>query len=95
MLPPGLSFNAISAKALKAGEQARLPRAYWDWQDMLTSNANGYFPYTPATNLLYGLHEAIAMLLEEGLPRVFARHQRHAHWKAKAGDAAAKALSLG
>ncbi|MCX7275162.1 MAG: aminotransferase class V-fold PLP-dependent enzyme [Burkholderiales bacterium] len=78
MLPPGLSFNAISAKALKAGEQARLPRAYWDWQDMLTSNANGYFPYTPATNLLYGLHEAIAMLLEEGLPRVFARHQRHA-----------------
>ena len=78
MLPPGLSFNAVSERALKASEQARLPRSYWDWQDMLGPNANGFFPYTPATNLLYGLHEAIAMLLEEGLPAVFARHERHA-----------------
>ncbi len=78
MLPPGLSFNAISQKALQASTSARLPRSYWDWQEMLTSNAHGYFPYTPATNLLYGLHEAIAMLLEEGLPAVFARHERHA-----------------
>ena len=59
MLPPGLSFNAISAKALAASEHARLPRAYWDWKEMLASNATGYFPYTPATNLLYGLHEAL------------------------------------
>jgi alanine-glyoxylate transaminase/serine-glyoxylate transaminase/serine-pyruvate transaminase len=78
MLPPGLSFNAISAKALKASESAKLPRSYWDWQDMLGPNAQGFFPYTPASNLLYGLHEAIAMLQEEGLPQVFARHQRHA-----------------
>ncbi len=78
MLPPGLSFNAISAKALEATKQAGLPRAYWDWNEMLASNANGFFPYTPATNLLYGLHEAIAMLLEEGLANVFARHRRHA-----------------
>jgi len=76
MLPPGLSFNAISDKAIKASEQARLPRSYWDWQDMLDANKNGVFPYTPATNLLYGLREAIAMLLEEGLDAVFARHQR-------------------
>jgi len=78
MLPPGLSFNAIGPKALAASKQARLPRSYWDWGEMLASNANGFFPYTPATNLLYGLHEAIAMLLDEGLPRVFERHQRHA-----------------
>jgi alanine-glyoxylate transaminase/serine-glyoxylate transaminase/serine-pyruvate transaminase len=78
MLPPGLSFNAISQKALQASATARLPRAYWDWHDMLASNANGFFPSTPATNLLYGLHEAIAMLLEEGLSNVFARHERHA-----------------
>lgn len=78
MLPPGLSFNAISAKALAAAETATLPRAYWDWRDMLAANANGWFPYTPATNMLYGLHESIAMLLEEGLPNVFARHARHA-----------------
>ncbi len=76
MLPPGLSFNAVSARALEAAKTARLPRAYWDWSDMLASNANGYFPSTPATNLLYGLHEAIAMLEEEGLPNVFARHRR-------------------
>ncbi|MCO5107686.1 MAG: aminotransferase class V-fold PLP-dependent enzyme [Burkholderiaceae bacterium] len=78
MLPPGLSFNAISAKALEASKQARLARSYWDWAEMLGPNASGFFPYTPATNLLYGLHEAISMLLEEGLPNVFARHRRHA-----------------
>ena len=78
MLPPGLSFNAISKKALAASEHATLPRAYWDWHDMLTVNQNGYFPYTPATNLLYGLHEALAQMHEEGLDNIFARHQRHA-----------------
>lgn len=78
MLPPGLSFNAISAKALEQTARARLPRAYWDWRDMLAVNEKGYFPYTPATNLLYGLHEAIEMLKAEGLPAVFARHKRHA-----------------
>ena len=78
MLPPGLSFNAISDKALAAARAGGMPRSYWDWQEMLTPNATGYFPYTPSTNLLYGLEEAIAMLLEEGLPNVFARHDRHA-----------------
>ncbi|WMD21763.1 aminotransferase class V-fold PLP-dependent enzyme [Achromobacter seleniivolatilans] len=78
MLPPGLAFNAVSERALAATEQARLPRSYWDWREMLTSNAKGYFPYTPSTNMLYGLHEALAMLQEEGLARVFARHERHA-----------------
>lgn len=78
MLPPGLSFNAISRKALKAHTAAALPRAYWDWSDMLGPNAKGFFPYTPATNLLYGLVEAIDMLEEEGLDDVFARHDRHA-----------------
>lgn len=76
MLPPGLSFNAISRKALAASAHAKLPRAYWDWADMLEPNARGFFPYTPASNLLYGLHEAIAMLEEEGLREVFARHAR-------------------
>ena len=78
MLPPGLSFNCISQQALAAAKAARLPKSYWDWDDMLANNKNGYFPYTPATNLLYGLDEAIKMLLEEGLDRVFARHARHA-----------------
>ena len=78
MLPPGLSFNAISERALKASASARLPRSYWDWGPMLEANKTGYFPYTPGTNLLYGLHEAVQMLLEEGLPNVFARHERHA-----------------
>jgi alanine-glyoxylate transaminase/serine-glyoxylate transaminase/serine-pyruvate transaminase len=78
MLPPGLSFNAISAKALDASRRARLPRSYWDWGEMLAINANGYFPYTPSTNLLFGLDEALAMLFEEGLANVFARHERHA-----------------
>ncbi|MGC9417435.1 MAG: pyridoxal-phosphate-dependent aminotransferase family protein [Rhodovulum sp.] len=77
MLPPGLSFNAISAKALAASEQARLPKSYWAWDHMLGPNEKGYFPYTPATNMLYGLNEAIAMLREEGLKNVFARHARH------------------
>jgi alanine-glyoxylate transaminase/serine-glyoxylate transaminase/serine-pyruvate transaminase len=78
MLPPGLSFNAMSAKALAASKTATMPRSYWDWQEMMANNASGYFPYTPATNLLYGLREALAMLQEEGLPKVFARHGRHA-----------------
>jgi alanine-glyoxylate transaminase/serine-glyoxylate transaminase/serine-pyruvate transaminase len=78
MLPPGLSFNAISAKALKAAETAKLPRSYWDWRPMLEANATGYFPFTPATNLLYGLNAAVDMLLEEGLDNVFARHDRFA-----------------
>ncbi len=78
MLPPGLSFNAISEKALSANKQAKLPRSYWDWQEMLKYNQMGFFPYTPATNLLYGLREALLMLHEEGLPNVFRRHARHA-----------------
>jgi len=78
MLPPGLSFNAISDKALAAAKGAGLPRSYWAWEEMLASGKSGYFPYTPATNLLYGLREALAMLEEEGLENVFARHQRHA-----------------
>ena len=78
MLPPGLSFNAVSPKALAAAKQARLPRAYWSWDEILESNRKGFFPYTPATNLLYGLREALAMLFEEGLDNVFARHARHA-----------------
>ncbi len=78
MLPPGLSFNAISAKALKAAETAKLPRSYWDWRPMLAANATGYFPSTPATNLLYGLDAAVDMLVEEGLDNVFARHDRFA-----------------
>jgi alanine-glyoxylate transaminase/serine-glyoxylate transaminase/serine-pyruvate transaminase len=78
MLPPGLSFNAISAKAMAAAATSKLPRSYWDWKEMLAPNASGFFPYTPATNLLYGLAEAQAMLFEEGLPQVFARHDRHA-----------------
>jgi len=79
MLPPGLSFNCISAKALAASKAARLPRSYWGWEEMIASGKSGYFPYTPATNLLYGLREALTMLLdEEGLDAVFARHQRHA-----------------
>jgi alanine-glyoxylate transaminase/serine-glyoxylate transaminase/serine-pyruvate transaminase len=79
MLPPGLSFNAVSQKALAARRSAAgLPLSYWDWLPVLESNAKGAFPYTPATNLLYGLREALRMLEEEGLPAVFARHQRHA-----------------
>src|SRR5258708_1031471 len=76
MLPPGLGFNAISEKARTASKTNKMPRSYFDWEEMLKPNAKGFFPYTPATNLLYGLREAIAMLLEEGLENVFARHQR-------------------
>jgi alanine-glyoxylate transaminase/serine-glyoxylate transaminase/serine-pyruvate transaminase len=77
MLPPGLSFNAVSAKALNASRRARLPKSFWSWEEMTAFNAKGFFPYTPATNLLYGLAEAIDMLHEEGLANVFARHERH------------------
>jgi alanine-glyoxylate transaminase/serine-glyoxylate transaminase/serine-pyruvate transaminase len=78
MLPPGLSFNCISARAIKASSTAKLPRSYWAWDEMIANGKTGYFPYTPATNLLYGLREALTMLLdEEGLDAVFARHQRH------------------
>ena len=90
MLPPGLSFNAVSEKALAAGKSAKLHRYYWDWQEMLTPNRQGFFPYTPATNLLYGLREAIAMLHEEGLNNVFARHARHG----EASRAAVRAWGL-
>ena len=76
MLPPGLSFNAISPKALVAAKSAKLPRSYWDWQEMLAINPSGFFPYTPATNLLYGLAESLEMLFAEGLDNVFARHDR-------------------
>ena len=78
MLPPGLSFNAVSDKAFAASRSNRLMRSYWDWSDMHKHNPTGFFPYTPGTNLLFGLREAIAMLEEEGLPNVFARHARHA-----------------
>ncbi len=78
MLPPGLGLNAISDKALAASKSAKLPRSFWDWQAMFGANRIGFFPYTPATNLLYGLREAILMLEEEGLTNVFARHDRHA-----------------
>jgi alanine-glyoxylate transaminase/serine-glyoxylate transaminase/serine-pyruvate transaminase len=76
MLPPGLGFNAVSDKARAASKTNKMPRSYWDWEEMLKPNANGFFPYTPATNLLYGLREAISMMLEEGLANVFARHKR-------------------
>jgi alanine-glyoxylate transaminase/serine-glyoxylate transaminase/serine-pyruvate transaminase len=78
MLPPGLSFNCVSEKARKASASAKLPRSYWSWDEMLSNNKTGYFPYTPATNLLYGLRESLQMLRDEGLPNVFARHNRHA-----------------
>ncbi|MCX2734256.1 aminotransferase class V-fold PLP-dependent enzyme [Saccharopolyspora sp. NFXS83] len=78
MLPPGLGFNAVSEKALRARESATLPRSYWDWEPILAANERGFFHSTPATNLLYGLLEALRMLDEEGLPEVFGRHRRHA-----------------
>lgn len=78
MLPPGISFNAVSQKAIAASATAKLPKAFWGWEEILESNKNGFWPYTPATNLLYGLSEACDMLFEEGLPNVFARHRRHA-----------------
>ncbi|WP_104104859.1 alanine--glyoxylate aminotransferase family protein [Arthrobacter sp. 08Y14] len=78
MLPPGLSFNAVSAKALRARETAGLPKSFWDWLPILAANENGFWPYTPSTNLLYGLKVALRMLDDEGLENVFTRHQRHA-----------------
>ena len=91
MLPPGLSFNCVSPKAISASKSARLPRSYWAWDEMIANGKSGYFPYTPATNLLYGLREALTMLLdEEGLDAVFARHQRHA----EAARRAVRAWSL-
>jgi len=90
LVPPGLGFVAISEKARQAGKTARMPRAYWDWEDMIKQNANGFFPYTPATNLFYGLREALLMLQEEGLPEIFKRHDRHA----EATRAAARAWGL-
>lgn len=77
MVPPGLSFNAVSEKALSANKTAKLLRAYWDWDDMIGPNKTGYFPYTPSTNLVFGLNEAMDMIFEEGLENVFARHARH------------------
>ena len=90
MLPPGISFNAVSQKAIAASKSARLPRAFWDWTDIIEMNKTGYWPYTPNTNLLYGLHEALEMILGEGLDNVFARHQR----LAAACRAAVKAWGL-
>jgi alanine-glyoxylate transaminase/serine-glyoxylate transaminase/serine-pyruvate transaminase len=78
MLPPGLGFNAVSSKAVSASRSACLRRSYWDWEAMLQANQSGFFPYTPATNLLFGLRESLAMLEEEGMTAVFARHARHA-----------------
>jgi len=76
MLPPGISFNAVSAKAIAAGKSAKLPRAFWGWDEIIKMNRTGYWPYTPSTNLLYGLNEALEMILGEGLDNVFARHKR-------------------
>jgi alanine-glyoxylate transaminase / serine-glyoxylate transaminase / serine-pyruvate transaminase len=90
MLPPGLSFNAVSDKALEAYKTSKLPKSYWNWEPILAANANGFWPYTPATNLLYGLRVALRRLYEEGLPQVFGRHQRHA----RATRAAVRAWGL-
>src|SRR5258706_2658837 len=87
MLPPGLGSSAASERARAAWKDARLPRAYWDWQPMIKDGAAGFFPYTPATNLLYGLRESIAMLMDEGLPHVFARHCRFAEATRRAAAA--------
>ena len=87
MLPPGLSFNAISDKAHKAAQSSKLPKSYWGWDEMIANGKTGYFPYTPATNLLYGLREALRMLCEEGLENVFARHDRHAEATRRAARA--------
>jgi alanine-glyoxylate transaminase/serine-glyoxylate transaminase/serine-pyruvate transaminase len=87
MLPPGISFNAVSKKAIAASKNAKLPRAFWDWTEIIEMNANGYWPYTPNTNLLYGLSEALDMILGEGLDNVFARHQRLAEACRKAVNA--------
>ena len=86
MLPPGISFNAVSDKAIAAAKASKTAKLFWSWEEMLANNKNGYFPYTPATNLLYGLAESIDMLNEEGLDNVFARHKRH-------GEATRRALA--
>jgi alanine-glyoxylate transaminase/serine-glyoxylate transaminase/serine-pyruvate transaminase len=78
MLPPGMSFNAISQKALEASKTAKLPKCYWEWNDMLSANQNGFFPYTPATCLFYALDEALNIVDEQGLDNIIARHERHA-----------------
>jgi alanine-glyoxylate transaminase/serine-glyoxylate transaminase/serine-pyruvate transaminase len=90
MVPPGLGFNAVSEKALAANAKATLPKSYWNWDEMLKANKSGFFPYTPATNLLYGLREALRMLDEEGLDNVLHRHARHG----EATRAAARAWGL-
>ena len=87
MLPPGLSFNALGDKALAAAKQSKLPKSYWGWDEMIATNKSGFFPYTPATNMLYALGEAIDMLHEEGLDNVFARHDRHAEATRRAARA--------
>ena len=87
MLPPGLSFNAVSPKALEASRTSTLPKAYWGWEEIIAANRNGFWPSTPATNLLYGLAEALDMLYEEGLENVFARHKRHAEATRRAVEA--------
>jgi len=87
MLPPGIAFNAIGAKARAAARSARFPKSYWNWEEMIAANQSGFFPYTPATNLLYGLREAIRMLQEEGLDNVFARHARLAEATRRAARA--------
>ncbi|MBW8709478.1 MAG: aminotransferase class V-fold PLP-dependent enzyme [Alphaproteobacteria bacterium] len=76
MLPPGLGFNALSPRAIEASKSAKLPKSYWAWDEIIEMNRSGYFPYTPATNLLYGLHEALEMIEAEGLDKIFARHKR-------------------
>ena len=86
LLPPGLGFNAISEKALAASKSSRLPKSYWEWAPILSQNTNGFFPYTPATNLLYGLKESLQMLREEGLDDVFARHRRHGEATRRAAE---------
>jgi len=87
MLPPGLSFNAVGEKALAVAKNAKLPKSFWSWEEMISNNRNGFFPYTPATNLLYALAESIDMLHEEGLENVFARHDRHAEATRRAARA--------
>jgi len=90
MLPPGISFNAISDKALAAAKSAKSPRAYWDWEPMLRDNKAGFFPYTPSTNILYGLREALSMMRDEGLENIWGRHERFG----RATRAAVKAWGL-
>ena len=87
MLPPGLGFNAVSDKALAVSKKARLPKSYWSWEEQLASNKTGFFPSSPATNLLYGLRESLSILEEEGLEEVYARHRRH-------GEATRRALKV-